>query len=280
MGAFWFWLFLILTLQPIIQQKMLEWARLRLLAKLEKSRGSRAITLIHRQETMGFLGFPIFRYIDIEDSEALLRAIKMTDDDVPIDLVLHTPGGLVLAAEQIAHAIQRHKAKVTVFVPHYAMSGGTLIALAADEIVMDDNAVLGPVDPQLGQQPAASLLTVLKRKPISEIDDNTIVLADMAEKALWQVKSVVAGLLREHLPDDEAKSVAELLSSGTWTHDYPILVDQARALGLKVNTDLPEEVYKLMKLYPQTRQRRPSVEYIPTPHGPVRAPEAPPPRPR
>ena len=34
-----------------------------------------------------------------------------------------TPGGLVLAATQIARAIQGHKGKVTVFVPHYAMSG-------------------------------------------------------------------------------------------------------------------------------------------------------------
>jgi len=54
------------------------------------------------------------------------------------------PGGLVLAAEQIAPALRRHSGTVTVFVPRYAMSGGTLIALAADEIVMDPNAVLGP----------------------------------------------------------------------------------------------------------------------------------------
>jgi ClpP class serine protease len=269
MNAFWWWLFVILTLQPIVQQKMLEWARLRLLVKLEKTRGTRAITLIHRQETMGFLGFPIFRYIDIDDSEDLLRAIKLTDESVPIDLILHTPGGLVLAAEQIAHAIKRRKAKVTVFVPHYAMSGGTLIALAADEIIMDDNAVLGPVDPQLGQQPAASILEVLKRKPLSEIDDNTIILADMAEKSLWQVKIAVTDLLEEKLGKENAGRIAEILSTGTWTHDYPILVEQARAMGLTVSTEVPDEIYRLMKLYPQTRQRRPSVEYVPTPHMPV-----------
>jgi ClpP class serine protease len=48
----------------------------------------------------------------------------------------------VLASRQIAGAIKRHKGKVTAFVPHYAMSGGTLIALAADEIGMCDHAVL------------------------------------------------------------------------------------------------------------------------------------------
>jgi len=46
---------------------------------------------------------------------------------------------VVLAAEQIAKALVQRKAKVTAFVSHYAMSGGSLIALAADEIVMDPN---------------------------------------------------------------------------------------------------------------------------------------------
>jgi ClpP class serine protease len=246
---------------------MLEMERLRLLERLEKRRNSRVIVLIHRQETLSLLGFPLVRYITIEDSEAVLRAIKMTDKAIPIDLVLHTPGGLVLAAEQIAHALQRHPAKVTVFVPHYAMSGGTLIALAADEIVMDENAVLGPVDPQLGQHPAASILKVLERKPIGEIDDETIIMADIAEKALRQVKATVSELLQDKMPPEQADRVATMLATGTWTHDYPITVAEARAMGLTVSTAMPEEIYRLMALYPQTAQRRPSVEYIPLPRS-------------
>lgn len=263
-----FWLFLILaTLQPIIRQRMLESQRLRLFDQLEHKRKSRVIALIHRQETLSLLGFPLVRYISIEDSEAVLRAIKLTDKDVPIDVILHTPGGLVLASEQIAFALDKHPAKVTVFVPHYAMSGGTLIALAADEIVMDDNAVLGPVDPQLGDHPAASILKVLERKPIAEIDDNTVIMADMAEKALRQVHATVLGLLKEKLPADRAEQVATTLSSGIWTHDYPILAREAKDLGLPVSTDVPEEIYHIMTLHPQTAQRRPSVEYIPLPRS-------------
>ncbi len=260
------WLFFIISsLQPIIRQKMLEAERLRMLARLERARKSRVIALIHRQETMSLLGFPLMRYINIEDSEAVLRAIHLTDPDVPIDVILHTPGGLVLAAEQIACALQKHPAKVTVFVPHYAMSGGTLIALAADEIVMNEHAVLGPVDPQLGQHPAASILKVLERKPISEVDDETIILADMAEKALRQVKATVLALLQDKMEPQQAERVATLLSSGTWTHDYPITVREAKELGLPVSTEMPQEIYRLMALYPQTAQRRPSVEYIPLP---------------
>jgi len=263
------WLFLIFSsLQPILRQRWLEAQRLRAFRRLESRRQSRLIGLIHRQETMSFLGFPIARYIDIEDSEQVLRAIGMTDPSVPIDLILHTPGGLVLAAEQIAFALKRHSAKVTVFVPHYAMSGGTLISLAADDIVMADNAVLGPVDPQLGQSPAASIMKVLERKPIKEIDDATIIQADLAEKALRQVERTVRDLLNDRMPDEQAASLAHTLAGGTWTHDYPISVTEARELGLAVSTDLPSEVFELMGLYPQTTQRRPSVEYIPLPYGP------------
>jgi ClpP class serine protease len=247
---------------------MLEVQRIRAFRRFEEERSSRVIGLIHRQETMTLLGFPIARYIDIEDSERLLRAIQLTDPAVPIDLILHTPGGLVLAAEQIAAALGRHQANVTVFVPHYAMSGGTLIALAANEIVMSDNAVLGPVDPQLGQSPAASIIKVLEKKPIAEIDDETIIQADMAEKALRQVEKAVRNLLADRMPAEKAGALAHALSSGIWTHDYPITVDEARELGLRVSTDMPRLVYELMQLYPQTSQRRPSVEYIPLPYGP------------
>ena len=263
------WIFFIITsLWPAVQKRILEAARLRLMRELEQKRGSRVIALIHRQETMAFLGFPIFRYIDIEDSEEVLRAIKLTDDNIPIDLILHTPGGLVLAAEQIAKALCRHPGKVTVFVPHYAMSGGTLLALAANQIVMDENAVLGPVDPQLGDQPAASVLKVLEQKDINQIDDRTLVLADISRKALRQVAQTVRDILvyQSNVEPHRAEELANLLASGTWTHDYPITVEEARQLGLPINTNMPEEVYKLMALYRQAAQKRPSVSYIPTPY--------------
>ncbi|BBL83336.1 hypothetical protein TthAA220_21200 (plasmid) [Thermus thermophilus] len=207
------------------------------------------------------------RYIDVDDSEEVLRAIRLTDPQVPIDLILHTPGGLVLAAEQIALALLKHPAKVTVFVPHYAMSGGTLIALAADEIVMDENAVLGPIDPQIGEYPAASLLALVKTKPLEKIEDATLIKADIAAKAMKQVEAVAEKLLAEHMDPEKARTTAKLLSQGTWTHDYPITVEEARRLGLPVSTEMPREVYLLMELYPQAQMRRPSVQYIPMPYG-------------
>ena len=262
-----FWLFFMLSaLQPIIKQKLLEASRKRLISLIERERKSRIVLLVHRQETMSLLGFPVFRYIDINDSEDVIRAIHLTDPEIPLDLVLHTPGGLVLAATQIARAIFKHKGKVTVFVPHYAMSGGTLLALAADEIVMCEHAVLGPVDPQLGEYPAASILKAAHQKPIAEVDDKTLILADQAEKAIAQMRQEVGELLADKHPDGKAEDIAKLLTSGTWTHDYPITCERARELGLPVNSDMPENMLRLMQLYPQPMRRQPSVEYVPLPY--------------
>jgi len=260
----WFF-FVLMALQPVVKQRLLEASRQRLIAQIERKRGSRVILLVHRQETMSLVGFPIMRYIDINDAEDVMRACEMTDPEVPLDIVLHTPGGLVLAALQIARAVRSHKGKVTVFVPHYAMSGGTLIALGADEIVMSPHAVLGPVDPQLGQYPAASLLKVVAKKPIAEIDDKTLILADVAEKALAQLRASVKEILARSQPAEKAEELAGLLSTGTWTHDYPITCDEARRFGLKVRSDIPREFLELMGLYPQPVRRQPSVEYLPIP---------------
>lgn len=263
-----FFLFIISTLWPLVQRQLIERARNDVIRQLEKKRGSRLITLIHRQEALSFLGLAFARYIDIEDSEEVLRAIRLTSEDTPIDIVLHTPGGLVLAAEQIAHALLKHKAPVTVFIPHYAMSGGTLIALAAKQIVMDPNAVLGPVDPQLGQYPASSILSVLQIKKPEDIDDQTLILADVAKKAVAQVGQLVREILTGNgMEQEKATALAQQLTSGQWTHDYPISFEEAQKLGLPVSSDLPGEVTQLMELYPQGGGRRPSVQYIPVPYG-------------
>ena len=261
-----------LLVVPVLSQRMLAARRSRALAALQRARGTRVIAMIHRQETIGVLGVPLYRFIDIDDSEAVLRAIRLTPRDTPIDLLLHTPGGLVLASEQIAYALRAHPGKVTVLVPHYAMSGGTLLALAADEIVMDEAAVLGPVDPQLGDMPAASLVRVVGKKAVDRLDDRTLVMADVAEKALRHMKQVVRDLLAEHLGQKQAETLAEELAGGHYTHDDPITVGEARELGLPVSVGLPDEVYAFMELFPQAGRRRPSVQYIPLPMPPADAP--------
>ncbi len=269
-----FWIFLaVLSFLPGLQKRRVEFQRVQTLREFEQQRRSRVILLIHRQESISLLGIPLSRYISIEDSEQVLRAIRFTPPDVPIDLILHTPGGLVLATEQIARALIRHKAKVTVFVAHYAMSGGTMLALAADEIVMDANAVLGPVDPQLGNMAAASVLKVVEQKPIDKIDDQTLIMADLSRKAIAQVQRFVRTLLKDDVPKQKIEpanieKIIEFLTTGQVTHDYPITVEEATELGLPITVGLPPAIYNLMELYPQPQGGRPSVQYIPMPYQP------------
>ncbi len=261
-----FWLLLIaIALHPLVKQKALEYSRKRLIAAIEQQRSSRLILLVHRQETMALLGFPIFRFIDINDAEEVIRAIHLTDPNLPLDIVLHTPGGLVLASLQIARALSRHPGKVTVFVPHYAMSGGTLISLAANEIIMCEHAVLGPVDPQIGQFPAASLLRAVAKKPLEHLEDKTLILADQAEMAIVEVRNSIRELLSANFPPEKAEEVARFLSEGNWTHDFPITFEVAKSLGLPVSSAMPKEILELMSYFPQPTRTTPAVEYLPIP---------------
>jgi len=264
LARFLFWVLLIvIIIYHWTGSSTLDDKRMAALDAFQSERGNRVITLIHREETVSLLGVPVSKYIDIDDAEAILRAIRLTPDEKPIDLIIHTPGGLVLAASQIAHALKAHKGKITVFIPHYAMSGGTLIALAADEIVMDPNAVLGPVDPQIGDLPAASIVRAVKTKTPQKVEDQTLILADISAKAINQVATLIADLLEKRMPKEKAEALATLISTGQFTHDFPITVELAKSVGLPIKTDMPESIYKLMDLYPQTGSRRPAVDYVP-----------------
>ena len=257
------WILLaLIALQPLLAGRWLAIKRAQAIRAIERSRRSRVITMIHRQEKRSLFGFSVARHIDLEDAQTIIGAIKETPKDLPIDLIIHTPGGLVLAAMQIARAVEAHPAKVTVFVPVYAMSGGTLIALAADEIVLGEFSVLGPIDPQIVGLPAASIVRARDSKPIEHVFDLTLVLADVSEKALAQVKRGAVELLTSHLDKAAAESLADKLAGGHWTHDYALTATEASALGLPISVAMPLEVIELMKLYPQPVQRS-GVEFLP-----------------
>jgi ClpP class serine protease len=254
--------FVLMALQPLVMGRWITHQRLQAIRAIEQSRGTRIITMIHRQEKRSLFGFSVARHIDLEDAQTVIAAIKETPRDKPIDLVLHTPGGLVLAAMQIARAVEAHPAKVSVFVPVYAMSGGTLIALAADEIVLGEFSVLGPIDPQIAGLPAASIVRARDSKPIEHVFDLTLVLADVSEKALAQVKRGAVELLTPQMEQSKAEALADKLAGGHWTHDYALTATETQALGLPVVVGMPLEFMELMRLYPQPVQRS-GIDFLP-----------------
>src|SRR3954468_22064346 len=262
------WLFFLLaSVQPVLTRQWLLIQRRHGLSVISRRREATVITLIHRQESLSLLGFPLMRFIDIDDAESVLEAIRGTKKGRSIEIILHTPGGMVMAAQQIAAALADHDGKVTAVVPHYAMSGGTLIALAADEIVLDPHAALGPVDPQLGQYPAMAIVATA-RQP-GQHEDKTLMMAEVGRRALVQLEVFTRRLLSRQMPAGEAREKARLLTSGTWTHDYPLQRPELEALGLPIRVGVPGEERELMALYPQPRGRTPAVEYIPGPSEPT-----------
>ena len=241
--------------RPTSKAEILAWRR-SIIDGLERERGTKVITMIHKKELWTRPGE--HEEIGIEDTTKVLLELRKTPPDKPVDLILHTPGGFALAAQMMAMAIKFHRGKVTVMVPFYAMSGGSLMSLAADEIRMEKYSVLGPVDPQVptpdGMYPAGSLATLVKIKPIQNITDRMVILADAGNLEIENAKSFVMWLLEGKMPKEQAERVADFLSKGIMTHGTPITLDVARALGLNVVEGIPDEVYKLFKTFSFTGQ--------------------------
>lgn len=237
--------------------------RLSHIRQMEREWGTRVMAMIHRKEAISVFGVPVYQYIDIEDAEEILRGIRAAGD-TPVDLILHTPGGQLHASIQIARALKGHKSKTRVMIPHYSMSGGTIIALAADEIIMDKDASLGPIDPQIGDLlrgvfPAPSWIHVAEKKDM-DADDTTLIISDVSRKAMDFMRSIARELLADKITDEEKlTTVIDKLVGGEMIHSQPISAAEAAGLGLPVSTQLPTQVHDFMKLY---RSVRTNVEYI------------------
>jgi ClpP class serine protease len=241
--------------KPTTKAEILAWRR-RIINDIEKERGTKVITMIHKKEL--WTAPDEEPEIGIEDTEKILQEFRRTPPEKPIDLILHTPGGYALAAQMMAMAIKFHNGKVTVMVPFYAMSGGSLMSLAADEIRMEKYSVLGPVDPQIptpdGMWPASSLATLIKTKPIQNVTDRMVIMSDVANLETENAKAFVLWLLEGKMNKQQAERVADFLARGYMSHATPITLDVARAMGLNVVEGIPEKVYELFKTFAFTGQ--------------------------
>jgi ClpP class serine protease len=225
--------------------------RQNIIEDLERERGTKVITMIHKKELWTEPGED--PEIGIEDTVKVLMEIQKTPPDKPIDMIIHTPGGYAVAAQMMAMAIKFHPAKVTVMIPFYAMSGGSLMSLAAGEIRMEKYSVLGPVDPQIptpgGMYPAGSLATLMKTKPIQTISDRMVILAEGGNLEIENAKAFVKWLLEGKMDMQQAESVADFLARGYMSHATPITLDVARSLGLNVVEGVPDKVYDMFRTF-------------------------------
>ena len=109
------------------------------------------------------------------------------------------------------------------------------------------------------------LLRAVAKKNLADLEDKTLVLADQAEMAIVEVRNSIFELLQDKFPPEKAQRLAQTLTEGRWTHDFPITFEVAQALGLPVSADMPKEVMELMSYFPQPTRTTPAVEYLPIP---------------
>jgi len=153
---------------------------------------------------------PFHSIID-QDIQGFMTCAKSVNKE-KLDLIIHTPGGDYEATKRIINYLHSTFKYIRVFVPHLAMSGGTLIACAADEIYLGPYSSLGPTDPQvlLGKQyvPIHAIIEEFE-KAFNEVS------SDPRKALLWneRLKQIPFGMLRaiENMRDNSFKYLVELL---------------------------------------------------------------------
>jgi Serine dehydrogenase proteinase len=194
--------------------------------------------------------------VNDEDKAAFMMAIHGLDMVKGLDLILHTPGGGIAAAESLVDYLRRmFGTDVRAFVPHLAMSAGTMIACTCKSIVMGKHSNLGPIDPQLGGLPAAAVKKEIERA-IAEIkaDPDRIqfwqfvlgkyqpTFVSQCEQAVSMAADFVKARLMDNMlagevdADSKAKAIVDGLSDvdDNKSHARHIHIDKCEALGLKI----------------------------------------------
>ena len=208
-----------------------------------QARGSVVLRIVHHQS---------YECVDENTAIEVIDALRAAGSDAPVDIILHTPGGVLHAAQQILHALKHHRGRKTAFIPYSAWSAGTMIALACDEIVLGSSAVIGPIDPQLGHLPAPLLAELLEDKSNDSISDQMLVIAKMAKQAVKEAKAFACDYVNPaHNGGNESCALTnELIGSGR-NHQAPIMPQEARAMGLNVSLEMPELLYQICQPPPE-----------------------------
>jgi hypothetical protein len=188
-----------------------------------------------------------------DDIQGFMSALKDLKGDT-LDLILHSSGGSSEAAEQIVMYLRSKYSKIRVLVPQGAMSAATMIACAADEIVMGKQSAIGPIDPQyqtpIGVVPAYAILEDfaraiddIRKDPktaalwVPKLNQIPLGMISMAETTLKRSAELVERWLRDfmHLTEEQAKTTAEWLASREHkSHGKPIGYEAAAGKNLKV----------------------------------------------
>jgi ClpP class serine protease len=215
-----------------------------LMKTLKQMSGRNVIVMSHVDS--GLFGQMII-LSDLTKMERLIRKHKMKD----IDFILNTPGGEVFASMRIAQLIKRYNGRV--IVPKYAMSGGTMISMGAQEIIMDKNACMGPCDPQVGTLFKSfsdrGWNEIIKRKGYKKSHDDTIAMAMMSSQVTETIRGSLKDLLNIKNKKQKARTL-DMLTKGETAHLQQFSIDDMHKMGFNVKelkTDIPHKIIEAFK---------------------------------
>ena len=205
-------------------------------------------------------------HLDIDILPTLYDVLSEMQPIKRLDVVVHCRGGDITAARRIAGLLEENCEQLGFIVPFYCQSAGTIMTLAADEIITGSAAVFSPIDPQLqgasdatgGGQPAISAEDIRCFKDLcldwfnaEQNDAGDLALASLTSsifpttltsfyRAVQETKTICTDLLslRDNRFDEAMKkAIVDRLLFGFFSHGYPISGQEMRALGLPVRSD-------------------------------------------
>jgi len=201
---------------------------------IKLKRATKHHQLLIKHDPMGFFGQMISQ-VDIQKIEKAMVKFK----GKPFDLIIQTPGGCLFSTMMISRMIKNYPGKIRAFIPSFAMSGGTVLALSCDEIYLGDSACLGPVDPQLGglfsHGSANSWDHVVKMKG-KKAEDKTIAYSLLGKQATKTVREYLDEIITLPMDTKDKKKFIDSITSGKVEHSYPLNARSLQASGLPVKT--------------------------------------------
>jgi ClpP class serine protease len=190
--------------------------------------------------------------ITIKTHMDFIRSYEKMDKDKDISIIMHTVGGSLSSAEAICNCILNHKksgykGQFIIYIPYYAYSGGCMISLACDKIIMGRNAIMGPCDAQ-------KMVTTTAVHSVASIIDTVKYKKEMKEKNIkeeisetWLAGSYDAELCKkrqlkyvnklvsyERFSEDVGEVIYAEFFSGKYNHDQIFSAEDTQNLGLNV----------------------------------------------
>ena len=197
-----------------------------------------------------------------DDVQSFMTAMNGLKND-KLDLIIHSPGGSVEAAEQIVNYLRAKYAHIRAIIPHSAMSAATMIACACDEIIMGKHSAIGPIDPQITFPTPTGLFTAPAQSILSEFEiAKQEIIANPNVAPLWvnKLKNLPHGILdicknttelsiqkvslwlESYMFKDDPQKMQKANTIATWlgkaenhlTHGRPIPCNIASNQGLRI----------------------------------------------